>query len=322
MSLEFSTATVDDPSQLSYWHQVVSEAFVPYDVAVPRRRTEGFRGAVTAQAIGGMQVATVDADPHTVFRTPSLIRRSPQDDFLVNLAVRGSVIVTQDERDAVLRPGEFALYDSARPCRITGLDRFGLVSLKIPRALFIAYCRLPQDATATVVRGDHGVGALFSPYLRSLTRHAAELAPDVVQQVGINVLELLGAALPKGLASGDGSALPRSAQWLRARQYIAEHLADPQLSPAMVADALGVSVRYLQVLFRAEGTSPSRSIQEQRLERAARLLTDPRHARRTITDIAFGLGFKDASHFTRAFKNHYGTGPRAYRDRQSPSDPA
>ena len=81
--------------------------------------------------------------------------------------------------------------------------------------------------------------------------------------------------------------------------------------------ALGVSIRYLQVLFRAEGTSPFRSIQEQRLERAARLLTDPRQAGRTITDIAFGLGFKDASHFIRAFKNHYGTGPRAYRGRHS-----
>lgn len=124
MSLEYSTATVDDPSQLSYWRQVVSEAFVPYDVTAPRRRTEGFQGTVSTHAIAGMQVATVEADPHTVFRTPSLIRRSPQDDFLVNLAVRGSVIVTQDERDAVLRPGEFTLYDSSRPCRITGPDRF------------------------------------------------------------------------------------------------------------------------------------------------------------------------------------------------------
>ncbi|MDX5568875.1 helix-turn-helix domain-containing protein [Streptomyces sp. ID05-04B] len=311
MSRQFSTATVADPSRLSYWRQVVSEAFIPYEVAVPRHRAEGFRGTVTAQQIGAMQVATVDADAHTVFRTPSLVRRSPQDDFLVNLAVRGSVTVTQDERDAFLRPGEFTLYDSARPCRITGVERFRLVSLKIPRALFTAHCPSPRDATATVVRGDHGVGALFPPYLHSLTRHAAELAPDVVQQVGINVLELLGAALPKPSASG--AALPRSAQWLRARQFIAEHIADPQLSPAGVADALGVSVRYLQVLFRAEGTSPSRSIMEQRLERAARLLTDPRHAGRTITDIAFGLGFKDTSHFTRAFKNHCGTGPRAYR---------
>lgn len=319
MSLEYSTATVDDPSQLAYWRHVVSEAFVPYDVTAPLRRTEGFQGMVSSHAIAGMQVATVEADPHTVFRTPSLIRRSPQDDFLVNLAVRGSVIVTQDERDAILRPGEFTVYDSARPCRITGPDRFGLVSLRIPRALFTAYCRLPPDVTATVVRGDHGVGALFSPYLRSLAGHAAELAPDVIQQVGVNVLELLGAALPTGPASGDSSVLPRSAQWLRARQYIAENIADPQLSPTMVADTLGVSLRYLQVLFRVEGTSPSRSIQEQRLERAARLLKDPRHARRTITDIAFGVGFKDASHFTRAFKNHYGTGPRAYRDSSRPS---
>lgn len=66
MNLDFSTATVDGPSQLLYWRQVVSEAFVPYEVAAPWRRTEGFRGAVTAQAIAGMQVATVDADPHTV----------------------------------------------------------------------------------------------------------------------------------------------------------------------------------------------------------------------------------------------------------------
>ncbi|MFD5228692.1 helix-turn-helix domain-containing protein [Streptomyces qaidamensis] len=70
------------------------------------------------------------------------------------------------------------------------------------------------------------------------------------------------------------------------------------------------------------GHLTSRSVQEQRLERAARLLTGPRHARRTITDIAFGLGFKDASHFTRAFKNHYRTGPRDYRDQHSPSGPA
>jgi AraC-like DNA-binding protein len=319
MKLRFSTATVEARSQLSYWREMISEAFVQYEVEAPSCRTANFRGEVTSEGFAGMQVSTVVSDPHTVLRSSLVIRRSPQDDFLVNLAVRGSVTVTQGERGAVLRPGDFTVYDSARPCRITAPVRFGLLTLKIPRGLFTAHCPLAPDATATLVRGDHGVGALFSLYLRSLATHAADLLPDVVQQVGVNTLELLAAALPKRSAFGDGSALPRSAQWMRARQYIAGHFADSELSPAAVADALGVSLRYLQMLFHGEGTSPFRLIQEQRLERAAHLLTDPRHAGRTITDIAFAVGFKDASHFTRAFKNRYGVGPRDYRGGHSPN---
>ncbi len=100
---------------------------------------------------------------------------------------------------------------------------------------------------------------------------------------------------------------------LRAHRYIVDHLADPDLSPSGIARALRVSVRYLHLLFQAEGTSPARWILERRLERAGRLLTDPRQASRTVTDIAFSVGFKDASHFTRAFKNGQGLGPREYR---------
>jgi AraC-like DNA-binding protein len=46
---------------------------------------------------------------------------------------------------------------------------------------------------------------------------------------------------------------------------------------------------------------------------ASRLLADSRQADWTITDIAFSVGFKDASHFTRAFKNTHGCCPREYR---------
>ena len=46
---------------------------------------------------------------------------------------------------------------------------------------------------------------------------------------------------------------------------------------------------------------------------AARLLADPGRAGRRVTDIAYAVGFKDASHFTRAFKSRYGVSPREYR---------
>ena len=179
--------------------------------------------------------------------------------------------------------------------------------------MYTAHCLLPGGGTAAVVRGDHGVGALFAPLVRSLTAQADSLPAKVGPRLAANVVELLATALCEVTADRAPQAAPRAAHLLRAQRYIAGHLADQDLSPTGVAQALRVSVRYLYLLFQAEGTSPARWILERRLERASRLLADSRQAGWTITDIAFSVGFKDASHFTRAFKNTYGCCPREYR---------
>jgi AraC-like DNA-binding protein len=316
MTLSFSTATVDQQSQLSYWREVVCATFIQLDVERPQRPAVGFRAEVTAQSLGGMRLATVISEPHAVFRSSAMIRRSPDNDFFINLAVSGRAVVTQDGREAILRPGDFTVYDSARPCRIACPDPFRLLVLKVPRDMFASHCQLQPGATAIAIQGDHGVGALFSALLRCLPAYTQDLPAEVVGQVGINVLELLATAL-SDVSSGVRPTLPRDAQLQRARRYIANHLSDPDLSPPTVAEALGLSVRYLHLLFQAESTSPFRWILERRLERAARLLADPRQAARSITEIAFGVGFKDTSHFSRVFKYRYEVGPRDYRRRSS-----
>jgi AraC-like DNA-binding protein len=317
MTVSFSTATVDQRSQLTYWREVVCATFVRLDVLPPERATAGFRARVSAESLGGMRVATVTSQPHAVFRSPHMIRTAPDDDVFVNLAVRGRTVVAQDGREAVLRPGDFTVYDSARTCLISCPDPFRLVVLKVPRDLFISRYPLLPGTTATTVRGDRGVGALFSSLLRGVPAHVQGLQPETVGQVGVSVLELLATALSEQ-ASGVRPALPREAQLLRARRYITDHLGDPELSPSAVAAALGLSVRYLHALFRAEESTPYGWILERRLDQAARMLADPRQAGRSVTDIAFTVGFKDSSHFSRAFKDRYGVGPRGYRGNRDP----
>ncbi|KUO05571.1 helix-turn-helix domain-containing protein [Streptomyces caeruleatus] len=317
MTFNFSTAPLDSRAQLDYWREVVSTTFVEYEMDVPRGASRGFLGQVTAQTLGGLGVARVVSDPHTVFRSPRLIRRSGEDDVLVNLAVRGRVTVTQQERDAVLRPGDFTVYDSALPCRIVCPDPFELLVLKVPRPLFDAHCPLARDTMATPVPGDQGAGALFAPFFRSLSNHASGLSLDMSARIGVTLLELLATALYSESDSGVRLNVPRAAHMSRARRYIIDHIAEPDLSPAMVAQALGISVRYLHTIFRAEDTSPSRSILRQRIDTAARLLADPSRAGWSVTDIAYAVGFKDASHFTRAFKSRHGVSPREYRKERS-----
>ena len=96
-------------------------------------------------------------------------------------------------------------------------------------------------------------------------------------------------------------------------RYIEVHLSDPQLSTAMVAKGCGISPRYLSFLLRLRETSFSELVWEQRLAKARDWLTssDPRDI--SISEIAYGVGFKSPAHFSRMFKRVFGANPREYR---------
>lgn len=66
-------------------------------------------------------------------------------------------------------------------------------------------------------------------------------------------------------------------------------------------------------MFAAEGTSFSEYLLVERLAQAHRLLGDRRFANRTISGIAFELGFGDLSYFNRTFRRHYGMTPSDVR---------
>ena len=64
------------------------------------------------------------------------------------------------------------------------------------------------------------------------------------------------------------------------------------------------------------------SVLEQRLVRAARLLRDPRHLARKVSDIAYLAGFNDMSYFHRAFRRRFGMTPSDMRNRTPRGDDA
>ena len=59
--------------------------------------------------------------------------------------------------------------------------------------------------------------------------------------------------------------------------------------------------------------TPTGFIAEQRLQRAAEALR--RHDGRSVTQIAFDIGFSDSAFFSRCFRRRFGETPSAWRDR-------
>jgi AraC-like DNA-binding protein len=84
------------------------------------------------------------------------------------------------------------------------------------------------------------------------------------------------------------------------------------MTPASVATALGMSVRSLQRRLGEHGVSYLSLVQEARTELGRAYLLEDRY---TVTEIAFRLGFDDASAFSRAFRRWTGMSPTEYRSR-------
>ena len=73
-------------------------------------------GEIGAGTLGPVNVGSVlTSTPHSVHRTPGLIRRGSSELYRVVLAMSGGLRLAQDDKTARLRPGEFAIYDFARP---------------------------------------------------------------------------------------------------------------------------------------------------------------------------------------------------------------
>jgi AraC family L-rhamnose operon transcriptional activator RhaR/AraC family L-rhamnose operon regulatory protein RhaS len=67
---------------------------------------------------------------------------------------------------------------------------------------------------------------------------------------------------------------------------------------------------FLRAFQQATGSSPIAWLIELRIQRAAALL---RRTKKSITEIAFDVGFNDSNYFTRQFRKMTGTTPRDYR---------
>lgn len=110
--------------------------------------------------------------------------------------------------------------------------------------------------------------------------------------------------------SGSQRAVSRALMFEEVRRYVRANLQEDSLSPQSVIESLGLVRSTTYRLFEHEGGLGA-YIQSLRLRVAAADLV--RAPRVPIRDIAYSLGFKSASHFTRAFQGAYEMTPREMR---------
>ena len=293
------------------WRTLVSDSFVPLEVRTDAR---DFHGTLRSRVLDDLSIVEVTANGHQVLRTPSLIARSGRQYFKLNLQLSGSGILIQDNREATLRPGDLAVYDTNRPYTLAFERDFRTLVLMFPHDAL----DLPADAIAqlTAVRmaGDAGLGRMISPFMVQLAENLDALSGATGHRLAYNAVDLVATMFESELSIRRDPAPGARADLLTSiHRYIEAELGDPALSPAGIAAAHFISLRQLHNVFHAADTTVSGWIRSRRLEHCRRDLRDPILSPRSVGVIAARWGFIDAAHFSRIFRTAFGEPPSSYR---------
>ena len=248
-------------------------------------------------------------------RTARLAANTRGDQYKLSLMLGGEALLVQDQREVVLRPGDFAIYDCSRPYTMVVNDPFRMLVCVLPHDVVGLPPERVGRITATRIPGGGGIAWAMAPFIKRLTELAIrDEVPADEHRVVESVVDLVESLCATALGEvPEPHAHSRAELLVRIRAYIETHLGNPELTPARIADAHYVSKRYLHKLFEAEGKSVSRSIRERRLERCRIDLADPRLCDETVTNIGMRWGLMDAAHFSRLFRSTYGCTPSEYR---------
>jgi AraC-like DNA-binding protein len=303
----FSTLDVARGERVEFWREMVRCYFVPLRIEPLADRE--LDGAVRLRSIGDLDVARVRAQPMLATRTPKHIARSIGDEYFIGLHLHGLAHAEQDGRIAILRPGDFAVFDSARPYQIAfrAADTFDHLILRIPREQLDARVARLERATAIAIKAGSTAGRLATPALRALE------SVDQCERFVEPVLDLVASAIAHTCELASPPAAGRQQTLATVKRYALAHLAERDLSPRRVARACFISPRQLHRLFERESTTFRAFVKQARLERIRRHLASPALAEVTIAEIGRRHGYASAPVLSRAFSQRYGSGPRAFR---------
>jgi AraC-like DNA-binding protein len=308
-----STASVEPRQRVAFWTDLVCDTYVQlecdtYDGSGP------IDGEIVADRLATLELSRVSATAQRVRRTASRISRASEDYFLVSIQTEGRGVVSQDGRDAVLAPGDFALYDSTRPYTLTFDGTFQQIVLMLPGPTLRTALRDTERLTATRVSGASGAGHLMINMIGTLVADIGTLAPESATAVADSVSQILIAglsALPAARRAPVSQLTAYHREQIKA--LVRERLRDPEFGVAEIAARLRLSPSTLHRVWGGEACSLSDWIWSQRLDAARRELCDPALAARSISEIAYGCGFNDAAHFSRAFRARHGCTARELR---------
>jgi AraC-like DNA-binding protein len=308
----FTTRDVHPRDRFDYWHSVACREIVEHD-SVPVSRVH-FEAEIEVGSVGALDLVGFQNSPLRVEHGQAHISRRSSEHLFLCRETSGSVSVEQEGRQITLHPGNMTLLDPALPYSASFAFGSRTLVLKLPRRALQTRLGKTRSMVARLVQLGSTEDSLASSFTAGLPALAGQVRPVCGQLVANFMLDLVALSLARAVESATPRVSSSKAMAiLQIRAAVKTRLADPALDVQSIADAVGLSVRYANTILASQDTSIGRLILTERLERCRQALEDPVQSGRSVSEIAFGWGFSDLTHFGRCFKKAYGMSPSDYQ---------
>lgn len=267
---------------------------------------DGIARHIRSTQVDDSRISELQAGAHTVHGDHVVARSGDPDCIKILIQTGGRSFLHQAGHRVEIGPTTAIAYDPVRPYSLVNPEPVHLHILQIPRKAWLSQFPALQRPLTMPMRRSGGTGTL----LAYMSRILAGLSPVQVS----DPLVLIGRLLPHSVLDDVGSLVTLRD---RATRAIEAELHQPGLDISWLAHKLGCSPRYVQRAFAEVGLTPLDYLWRRRAERAFGELSAPADIR-SISEIAFALGFSSSAHFSRVFRQHFECSPRDVRLSASP----
>ncbi len=308
--IKFDTAAVPPPRRITFWEEKCADRVV--GLRCTSLDPTGLQAQFQYIEVGATKLIDIAGGQHVVERTPDLVRKIEKDAVFLTLLTRGKAFINRSNDCLVLNEGDCVLYDTNRPYMHGFPGPMRHIIFEVRGADFRE--RFPAwNLTKTLsFEASLGAGRYVSETLRKiLVRHhpfSEDSAPDHKIEAEVwRGLELAYAAIKGGRTNYQLLTIERI------KQVILANLRNPNLSPRLIADEVGIGVRQLHRVYGQEPESLSETIMRLRLQRCKEDLLRRDRLRASVSEVAYHWGFKNLAHFCRKFSEEFGCAPSKMR---------
>lgn len=304
--LTFNTDRHAATDRADSWQQFICNMI--HNVSVNRLSASDFSAEISARRQGDVSCAAFTSRPHDLAGRGERASDAGGAGYLLSWQLEGKAYITQGDTRIVLHPGELAVIDGRLPMHISFPDNVSRIVAKLP--VHSIESRLPniRRSHAFALRPAGPFSDVLLSYLKELSSGTQDLTSDDINLLSDNICNLLKITSRQGGVAGGAS---RDLQREAVLNHIRRRASDPALSLDVAAGQLNMSTRLVQKLLQETQTSFTAELNRERLALAAQLLAAQKNA--AVSEVAYGAGFNDVSHFNHLFKRHHGMTPTEFR---------
>ena len=278
--------------------------------------SDTFSAAVFTNQLAFAGISYVKSDAHIARRTERNITLHPACYYKIAYQLSGKTSIKQDGKTCLLHPGMLTLYDTTRPYELTFIEQSESYVALIPQSEVAIDPALVKRITARAIVESSTATICFIALLEQLSIERLSPGSATAFHLARSLTELLTVIILSEYSRLYTTDSPNEELLASLKRYARSHLSNPRLCINDIANAHYISSRTVQRLFRADHTTFTEWLRTERLTTARQRLFD---SPEPITTIAYDCGFVSLSHFSRAFKDHFGVSARETRSQAAES---